>query len=254
MPSVAVAPPLTDTIDIPYTVVYGIAMNTTTAINTVYGYCRVSTENQEDGTGLEAQTVTIDREAVRRDWETVELHREVVSGGKGIHQRPVLAAILERIQRGDVLVVAKGDRLARSLLVLSQLLEASDREGWSLVLIDLGVDTSTPAGRLSAQVVGAAAEYERQMIRARTREGLAVKRSQGVRLGRPVQMPATIRAEVVRLRVQGLTFQMIADEMNSRGTPTATGKSFWYAATAQKATVTAALEDAHQTITDGLTA
>ena len=92
------------------------------------------------------------------------------------------------------------------------------------------------------------------MIRARTREGLAVKRSQGVRLGRPVQMPATIRAEVVRLRVQGLTFQMIADEMNSRGTPTATGKSFWYAATAQKATVTAALEDAHQTITDGLTA
>ena len=174
-----------------------------TAPNTVYGYCRVSTENQEDGTGLEAQTVTIEREAVRRDWETVELHREVVSGGKGIHQRPVLAAILERIQRGDVLVVAKGDRLARSLLVLSQLLEASDREGWSLVLIDLGVDTSTPAGRLSAQVVGAAAEYERQMIRARTREGLAVKRSQGVRLGRPVEMPATIRAEVVSLRAQG---------------------------------------------------
>ena len=228
-------------------------MNTTTAPNTVYGYCRVSTEGQEDGTGLEAQTVTIEREAVRREWENVELHREVVSGGKGIHQRPVLAAILERIQRGDVLVAAKGDRLARSLLVLATLLETSQREGWILVLID-GVDTSTPAGRLSAQVIGAAAEYELAMIRARTREGLAVKRSQGVRLGRPVQMPATIRAEVVRLRVQGLTFQMIADEMNSRGTPTATGKSFWYAATAQQATVTAALEDAHQKITDGLTA
>ena len=165
----------------------------------------------------------------------------------------MLAAILERIQRGDVLVAAKGDRLARSLLVLATLLETSQREGWILVLID-GVDTSTPAGRLSAQVIGAAAEYELAMIRARTREGLAVKRSQGVRLGRPVQMPATIRAEVVRLRVQGLTFQMIADEMNSRGTPTATGKSFWYAATAQQATVTAALEDAHQKITAGLTA
>lgn len=220
--------------------------NTSTPTTTVYGYCRVSTEGQEDGAGLEAQAVAIQTEAERRGWHQLELHREVVSGGKRVDQRPVLAAILEQITAGDVLVVAKGDRLARSLVVLAQLLEASDRDGWSLVLLDLGVDTSTPAGRLSAQVVGAAAEYERQMIRARTRDGLAVKRAQGVRLGRPVQMPAEVRAEVVRLRMDGLSFRAIAQTMTEAGYRTATGKATWSQGTVQAALRCAAQEQAHR--------
>lgn len=220
-------------------------MDTDTTTSTVYGYCRVSTEGQEDGAGLEAQAVAISQEAGRRGWDQVQIHREVVSGGKRVDQRPILAAILEQISAGDVLVVAKGDRLARSLVVLAQLLEASDRDGWSLVLLDLGVDTSTPAGRLSAQVVGAAAEYERQMIRARTRDGLAVKRSQGVRLGRPVQMPAEVRAEVVRLRVEGWKLRDIATEMTRRGVPTASGKATWTPSNVQTALITAERERDH---------
>ena len=220
-------------------------MDTTTATRTVYGYCRVSTEAQEDGAGLEAQALAIQAEASRRGWEQLQIQREVVSGGKRVDQRPVLAAILEQITAGDVLVVAKGDRLARSLVVLAQLLEASDRDGWSLVLLDLGVDTSTPAGRLSAQVVGAAAEYERQMIRARTRDGLAVKRAQGVRLGRPVQMPAEVRAEVVRLRMDGLSFRAIAQTMTEAGHRTASGKAAWTTSHVQTALNTAAQEQAH---------
>jgi DNA invertase Pin-like site-specific DNA recombinase len=223
-------------------------MDTTTATSTVYGYCRVSTEGQEDGAGLEAQAVDIRREAERRDWSTLELHSEVVSGGKGVHQRPVLAAILERIGRGDVLVVAKGDRLARSLVVLAQLLEASDRDGWSLVLIDLGVDTSTPAGRLSAQVVGAAAEYERQMIRARTRDGLAVKRSQGVRLGRPVKAQPETLERIVHLRGDGLSLKLIAEAMTASGTPTPTGKPVWSTSNVQTALQTAQRERDHQQV------
>ncbi len=228
------------------TVVYHNPMDATTATSTVYGYCRVSTEGQEDGAGLEAQAIAIQQEASRRGWTTLQIHREVVSGGKRVDQRPILAAILEQISRGDVLVVAKGDRLARSLVVLAQLLEASDRDGWSLVLLDLGVDTSTPAGRLSAQVVGAAAEYERQMIRARTRDGLAVKRAQGVRLGRPVQMPAEVRAEVVRLRGEGLRLKDIAEQMTERGIPTASGRAVWTTSHVQTTLATAEREQDHR--------
>lgn len=223
-------------------------MDTATAPTTVYGYCRVSTEGQEDGAGLEAQAVAIRTEAERRGWATLELHQEVVSGGKGVAQRPVLASILEQISRGDVLVVAKGDRLARSLVVLAQLLEASDRDGWSLVLIDLGVDTSTPAGRLSAQVVGAAAEYERQMIRARTRDGLAVKRSQGVRLGRPVQSAPATLDRVVRLRGDGLSLKLIAEELTRDQIPTASGKAVWSTSNVQTALQTAQRERDHQQV------
>lgn len=220
-------------------------MDINTATNTAYGYCRVSTEGQEDGAGLEAQAVSIRAEAERRGWANLELHQEVVSGGKSVARRPVLAAILDRIGRGDVLVVAKGDRLARSLVVLAQLLEASDRGGWSLVLIDLGVDTSTPAGRLSAQVVGAAAEYERQMIRARTREGLAVKRSQGVRLGRPVLVSVDVRETVVNLRASGMSLRGIAEHLTALGVATASGKAVWSTSNVQTTLNTAAQEQAH---------
>jgi DNA invertase Pin-like site-specific DNA recombinase len=145
-------------------------------------------------------------------------------------------------------VVAKGDRLARSLVVLAQLLEASDRDGWSLVLIDLGVDTSTPAGRLSAQVVGAAAEYERQMIRARTRDGLAVKRSQGVRLGRPVKAQPETLERIVHLRGDGLSLKLIAETMTASGTPTPTGKPVWSTSNVQTALQTAQRERDHQQV------
>jgi DNA invertase Pin-like site-specific DNA recombinase len=227
-------------------------MEATTPTSTVYGYCRVSTEGQEDGAGLEAQAVAIRLEADRRGWSTLELHQEVVSGGKGIQHRPVLATILERIGRGDVLVVAKGDRLARSLLVLAQLLEASDRDGWSLVLIDLGVDTSTPAGRLSAQVVGAAAEYERQMIRARTRDGLAVKRSQGIRLGRPTISSAATLERVTQLRGDGLTLKAIAAQLTSDGIRTPAGRAAWSTSNVQTALQTAQREQAYQQLVAAL--
>lgn len=210
-------------------------MSRTETFPTIYGYCRVSTDAQEDGAGLESQAVAIRQAATVRGWDQLEIATEVVSGGKGLDRRPVLAGILERITRGDVLVVAKGDRLARSLIVLAQLLEDSDRGGWSLVLLDLGVDTSTPAGRLAAQVVGAAAEYERALIRARTREALAVKRSQGVRLGRPVQLCSSIRDRIAELRAEGSTLRVIAATLNAEGVATATGRGEWSTSRVQTA-------------------
>lgn len=192
----------------------------------VIGYTRVSTEEQEDGAGLDAQAFAIQSAAVQRGW-TVEIVQEVVSGRKGLQQRPVLAGVLARLRKGDVLVVAKGDRLARSLMTLSRLLEDSDSRGWSLVALDLGVDTSTPAGRLAIQVIGAAAEYESRMIGARTREAMAVHKANGATFGCPRRTDTATRQRVRDARSQGWTWQRIADALNRDDIPTPQSGATW---------------------------
>ncbi len=150
----------------------------------------------------------------------------LVDPGLGRHHRRVWSAA-ESLGAGDILVVAKGDRLARSVLVLAGLLEDSNRRGWSLVALDLGVDTSTPAGRLVIQTLGAAAEYERRMIGARTREALAAKRAQAVRLGKPSRVDAAARRRIRDVRAQGWTWQRIADALNRDGVTTGHGGATW---------------------------
>ncbi len=192
----------------------------------VIGYTRVSTEEQEEGAGLDAQAFTIRTAATQRGWN-VEIVQEVVSGRKGLQQRPVLAGVLARLRKGDVLVVAKGDRLARSLMTLSRLLEDSDARGWSLVALDLGVDTSTPAGRLAIQVIGAAAEYESRMIGARTREAMAVHKANGATFGCPRRTDTATRRRIRDTRAQGWTLQRIADALNRDEIPTPQGGATW---------------------------
>lgn len=85
----------------------------------------------------------------------------------------------------QALVVAKLDRLSRSLLDFAALMERAEAEGWAVITLDLGVDTSTPAGEMLVSVLASFAQYERRLIGQRTREGLAQKRAQGVQLGRP---------------------------------------------------------------------
>jgi len=192
----------------------------------VIGYTRVSTEDQEDGAGLDAQAFAIRTAATQRGWD-VEIVQEVVSGRKGLHQRPVLSGVLARLRKGDVLVVAKGDRLARSLMTLSRLLEDSDSRGWSLIALDLGVDTSTPAGRLAIQVIGAAAEYESRMIGARTREAMAVHKANGATFGCPRRVDGDTRQRIRAVRAQGWTLQRIANALNRDNIPTPQGGATW---------------------------
>ncbi len=200
----------------------------------VIGYTRVSTEEQEDGAGLDAQAFAIHAAAVQRGWD-VEIVQEVVSGRKGLQQRPVLTGVLARLRKGDVLVVAKGDRLARSLMTLSRLLEDSDSRGWSLVALDLGVDTSTPAGRLAIQVIGAAAEYESRMIGARTREAMAVHKANGATFGNPVQLDGDTRRRIRDVRAQGVSWHRIAEALNRDGVPLPRGGAKWWASSVRAA-------------------
>ena len=90
---------------------------------------------------------------------------------------------------------------------------------------------TTPTGKACAQLISVFAEWEREMIGERTREGLAAKHAQGVRLGRPRVLPEPIRVKVAELRSDGMSFQAIADRFNEDEVPTARGGGIWYAST-----------------------
>ena len=128
-------------------------------------------------------------------------------------------------------MVSKLDRLSRSVMDFASIVERSQREGWAIVALDLGVDTSTPSGELVANVMASVAQWERKVIGQRTKDALAVKRSEGVRLGRPVSLPEAIRERILADRLTGLSYRAIAEALNTEGVPTAQGGRAWYAAT-----------------------
>jgi DNA invertase Pin-like site-specific DNA recombinase len=130
--------------------------------------------------------------------------------------------------------VAKLDRLSRSLIDFAGLLERARREGWAVIALDLGVDTTTPAGELVANVMAAVAQWERRAIGERTRAALAVRRREGVRLGRPPSVSPEIRARVVAERAAGRTFRRIARGLNDDAVPTAHGGERWHGETIRR--------------------
>jgi DNA invertase Pin-like site-specific DNA recombinase len=200
----------------------------------IAGYTRVSTNEQvESGAGLAAQSDAIEREAQRRGWSGLRLFTDAGISAKSMDGRDALADALVFVegQRGSVLVVAKLDRLTRSLRDFAELLERSRRRGWALVALDLGVDTSTPSGEMLASVVASVAQYERRLIGVRTRDAMQAKIQQGATFGRKRAVPESVRRSIVRLRREGQSHEAIARTLNERGTPTSYGGQRWYRST-----------------------
>ena len=198
------------------------------------GYTRVSTAEQADsGLGLAAQRRSIRDECRRRSWELVAVFEDAGVSGKSRAKRPGLDRALAAIEAGeaDGLVVAKLDRLSRSLLDFAGLMEEAHRRRWALAILDVQVDTSTPAGELVANVMATFAQFERKLIGQRTKAALAVKKDQGVRLGRPRNLPSDVVDRIVAMRQSGATLRAIADSLNGGGVPTAQGGRQWYPAT-----------------------
>lgn len=166
------------------------------------------------------------------------------ASGRRLDGRPGLSAALGVVEGGGAngLVVAKLDRLSRSLLDAATLIERSRRRGWALIALDLGVDTTTPAGELVASVMAAVAQWERRAIGERTREALAVRRAQGVRLGRPPVISSEVRHRVVTARSDGLSFRAIAAGLNQTGVPTAHGGRMWHPETVRRIASSAATQ------------
>lgn len=192
----------------------------------IVAYMRVSTQEQADsGAGLEAQRRTIETDAERRGWTIAARFEDAGASGKSLAGRPGLQGALEVVERGEAeaLVVAKLDRLSRSLLDFASLMERARSRDWSLVALDLGVDTSTPAGEMMASVLATFAQFERRLIGQRTRDALAVKRAEGVRLGRPREVSPEAVARILELHRSGLRPAQISKALNVEGVPTPRG-------------------------------
>ena len=199
----------------------------------VIGYVRVSTEEQAmSGAGLEAQRAAIAREARRRGWELVETIEDRGYSAKDL-RRPGVQEALRALEAGDAkaLVVAKLDRLSRSMLDFASLMATAQKQHWALVALDVAVDTSTPAGEMLVNVLATFSQFERRLIGQRTKEALAAKKAQGVRLGRPPVLPQRVVRRIERERARGNSLQKIADALNAAAVPTAHGGARWHAST-----------------------
>lgn len=199
-----------------------------------FGYTRCSTEEQTDSrNGLEAQRAAIDSEAKRRGW-TVEHHADEGASGKYINGslREVLQLLASG--QGDGLIVAKLDRLARSVVHAANIIEDAQAQGWSLVVLDLNLDLTTAAGRMMARTVVNFAEYERELISERTKAGLAAKKARGEPIGRPrLAKPGVVR-RIVLDRNTGLSFGAIGKALEGEGILSPAGRPNWQTSTVRR--------------------
>ena len=199
----------------------------------VLGYVRVSTDEQSNsGAGLEAQRRAIVAECERRGWQLVEVIDDAGFSAKDL-KRPGVQEALRALEAGDAsaLVVAKLDRLSRSMIDFTALMGKAQKQGWALVALDCAVDTTTPTGEAMANMLATFAQFERRLISQRTREALAVKKAQGVRLGRPPTLPAKVVRRIGREHAKGASLRAIADGLNTDSIPTAQGGRLWHPAT-----------------------
>jgi DNA invertase Pin-like site-specific DNA recombinase len=199
----------------------------------VIGYVRVSTEEQStSGAGLAAQRTAIEAECLHRGWHLVEVIEDAGYSAKDM-KRPGVQVALETLREGDAgaLVVAKLDRLSRSMIDFTTVMATATKQGWALVALDCAVDTSTPAGEAMANVLATFAQFERRLIGQRTREALAAKRASGVRLGRPVSLPVAVSKRITAERSAGRSLAAIAATLNEEQVPTAQGGRQWWPST-----------------------
>jgi DNA invertase Pin-like site-specific DNA recombinase len=197
-------------------------------------YVRVSTDEQaKSGLSLEAQVGTLTAEAERREWQLVEVLIDEVSAKRG-NYRPAFgqARAMLAADQADVLLATRLDRMSRSVVGFADLMAAAQDQGWQVVALDLGLDTSTTTGRMVAHILAAVAEAEREVIGQRTSAALLAKRQRGEHVGRRSTLPAEVVARVVEAREAGQTLSAIAYGLNTQHVPTATGgEAKWYPST-----------------------
>jgi DNA invertase Pin-like site-specific DNA recombinase len=156
------------------------------------GYARISTEDQS----LDAQIDALNGAGALR------IFADKISGSK--NQRPELDRMLDQVRDGDVVMVTKYDRLARSLRDLLDIVQAIRDRGAGFRSLAEDIDTTTPAGRLVFHVFASIAQFERERISERTREGLDAARRRGRVGGRPPALSGAQRVEVRRMRDEEL--------------------------------------------------
>jgi DNA invertase Pin-like site-specific DNA recombinase len=175
------------------------------------GYARVSTQDQK----LELQTDEL------KNFGCDMIFKEKVSGKNKI--RPELNKMIEQLRHGDIVVVWKLDRLGRSLKDLIELVSSFREKGVEFVSLKDGIDTSTPTGRFTFNIFASLAEFEREIIRERTKAGLEAAKARGRKGGKPkgLSKEALVKAKSAKILFDSgeKTVQDIADSLGiSRAT------------------------------------
>ena len=165
------------------------------------GYCRTSTVEQKYG--LVAQVEALDKEGVEK------IFSEQVSS---VAKRPELESALEFCREGDVLVVTKLDRLARSILDLWKIVTRLEEKKVELKILDLNLDTATPTGRLMLSMMGALAQFEREILLLRQAEGIQRAKAEGKFKGRKPTAREK-QPEIQRMHSEGMKPDAIATEL-----------------------------------------
>lgn len=156
-----------------------------------FGYARISTQDQD----TQAQVAAL------KSAECKSVFHEQASGGRW--DRPELHRLLGQLRSGDTVVVWKLDRLSRSLKDLLTILEKIESAGATFLSLTESIDTSTPAGRMMMQIVGSFAEFERAMLRERTKSGLEAARKEGRVGGRRPKLTKQQQEEIIFLVTSG---------------------------------------------------
>jgi len=218
------------------------------------GYARVSTDKQADfGVSLEAQAEKVRAMAVVQGAELVDVIVDAGESAKSLN-RPGMARLLGLVDAGavDTVIIAKLDRLTRSVADLAELLKRFERRGVSLVSVADSLDTRSAAGRLVLNVMVSVSQWEREAIGERTRDAMHHKRANGERVGTipfgfraamdgvHIELEPSEQAVVFHIRqmkADGFTVREIAAELNRQGFTTRRGTAwrFQYVAQALRA-------------------
>jgi DNA invertase Pin-like site-specific DNA recombinase len=211
-------------------------------MNDAIGYVRVSSEEQADsGLGLEVQRQRIAAYCQMKGLNLAETFEDPgISAGKPLASRPAGSRLLAAAKKSKaVVVVAKLDRLFRSVADAASVIDDFDKKGIQLVSIGEGFDMTSPYGRAMAQMASVFAELERAMIRERTRSAMSVKRSRGERIsghapygwdfghgGRLVKNASEqeIIVQMKRMQAEGLSYRGIAVRLDEEGIRPKRGK------------------------------
>lgn len=172
----------------------------------VFAYCRVSTLDQT--TENQVQEITA------AGFVNIETHRwitEQVSGSVAASERPAFMRLLDRLERGDVLVVTKLDRLGRNAMDVRKTVEDLDQKGIRVHCLALGgMDLTSPAGKMTMQVIASVAEFERDLLIERTQAGLERAKKEGKKLGRPSSLTEKQKWEAMNLLHGGNSINAVA--------------------------------------------
>jgi DNA invertase Pin-like site-specific DNA recombinase len=199
----------------------------------VIGYTRVSTREQaQSGHSLVTQRRAIEAECERRGWTLVEVIEDAGFTGT-TDDRPGLQRALVMLKRKQAraLVMARMDRLARSTQHLCEFITRSKKQKWSMVALDMGLDTTTANGRMVVRILAAVAEWESEMNSERVKDGMAEARTNGARFGFQRSAQPNTVARILHERAAGRSFNAIARDLDADAIPTPGGGLRWYGST-----------------------